>query len=285
MHNYSHSLEMAVQAAHAAAAVLHHYADRSNELVINHKALNDFVSQADQEAERAILEILRQHTPDIAIVAEESGMSGPVSSEANLTWYIDPLDGTTNFLHGVPHYAVSIGLVAQAGFIDPVGNILSVPTPVLGVIYDPNREEMFTAMLGVGAWLNGHHIQCSGNDNVCESLIATGIPSRDFTFLEPYLAVLKQVATHTRGIRRDGSAALDLAWTACGRFDGYWEIGLSPWDLAAGTALVRAAGGQVINPFDTSEPWPAKGHLVAGTPSTIKFMSPLMRQHLYQVRP
>src|SRR5690606_6091127 len=228
----SQYLEAAIQAAHAGAAILQAYAThRRNDLVIDNKALNDLVSQADREAEQAILQHLREHTPELGIVAEESG--GSHSGLA--TWYIDPLDGTTNFLHGIPHYAVSIGLIAHRGSIACGDTVLTEDTPVLGVVYDPCREELFTGMYGVGSWLNGHRIQCSTTESLGEALLATGLPFRDFSFAPEYMLTLDAAIRESRGVRRMGSAALDLAWVACGRYDGYWEMGLAPWDVAAGT--------------------------------------------------
>ena len=227
----SDSLEAAVSAALAAAGILQAHASNRSELIIDTKARNDLVSQADREAEAATIEILRERTPQFGIVAEESGGK----SEGLATWYIDPLDGTTNFLHGIPHYAVSIALVAHKGSIVAGDTPLEHDTPVVAVVYDPNREELFTAMYGVGAWLNGQRIHCSSESSLSDAVLATGFPFRDFSFADQYMPTLHQAMTSTRGIRRLGAAALDLAWVACGRFDGYWEMGLAPWDVAAGT--------------------------------------------------
>lgn len=175
----SSSLETAIHAAHVGAAILQAYASNRSELVIDFKMRNDLVSQADREAEEAIITLLREQTPDFSIVAEESG--GQPSGLAH--WCIDPLDGTTNFLHGIPHYAVSIALVAHAG-TKVNDEILAVDTPVLGVVYDPNREEIFTAMYGVGTWLNSQRIQCATTQTLSESVLATGFPFRDFSFAE-----------------------------------------------------------------------------------------------------
>ncbi|MGP1615348.1 MAG: inositol monophosphatase family protein, partial [Pollutimonas bauzanensis] len=217
-------------AAHAGAAILQSYAHNRAELVIDKKMRNDLVSQADREAELAVIEILRERTPQLGIVAEESG--GQTSGAA--TWYIDPLDGTTNFLHGIPQYAVSIALIAHAGALIEGDTPLQHDTPVIGVIYDPNREELFTAMHGVGAWLNERRINCSQTELLSESVVATGFPFRDFSFAEQYMPTLDYAINNTRGVRRLGAAALDLAWVACGRYDGYWERGLNVWDIAAG---------------------------------------------------
>lgn len=270
----SSSLEAAVQAAHAGAAILQAYATNRSELVIDVKMRNDLVSQADREAELAVIDILRSQTPDFGIIAEESG--GQASGLAS--WCIDPLDGTTNFLHGIPHYAVSIALIAHAG-TRVNGETLTQDTPVVGVIYDPNREEIFTAMLGAGAWLNGQRIYCSQADSLANSVLATGFPFRDFSFADQYMPTLQHAITHTRGIRRHGAAALDLAWVACGRFDGYWEMGLAPWDVAAGTLLVREAGG-ICDDMYEQLPWPSNGYVYSGGPVVANELLTMLQPHL-----
>ena len=253
-------LDAAVTAAHAAAAILQTHALHRADLVVDHKMRNDLVSQADRDAEQAIVDILRERTPDIGIIAEESG--GERGEQA--TWCIDPLDGTTNFISGIPHYAVSIALIGHAG-CRAGGTVLQQDTPLIGVVYDPNREELFTSLHGLGAWLNSRRIHCSSTATLDQSVLATGFPFRDFSFEDRYMPTLRDAIHATRGIRRQGSAALDLAWTACGRYDGYWEMGLAPWDVAAGTALVRAAGG-VCEDIRHAEPWPESGYVYAANP-------------------
>lgn len=270
----SSSLEAAVQAAHAGAAILQAYATNRSELVIDVKMRNDLVSQADREAELAVIDILRNQTPDFGIIAEESG--GQANGLAS--WCIDPLDGTTNFLHGIPHYAVSIALIAHAG-TRVNGETLTQDTPVVGVVYDPNREEIFTAMLGAGAWLNGQRIYCSQADSLANSVLATGFPFRDFSFADQYMPTLQHAITHTRGIRRHGAAALDLAWVACGRFDGYWEMGLALWDVAAGTLLVREAGG-ICDDMYEQLPWPSNGYVYSGGPVVANELLAMLQPHL-----
>jgi len=270
-------LDIAVSAAHAGAAVLQSYASHRDDLIIDHKARNDLVSQADREAEAAILAILRERAPGLGIVAEETGgvMSGPA------TWYIDPLDGTTNFLHGIPQYAVSIALIGHAGTQIRNGQTLQEDTPLVAVVYDPSREEMFTAVAGVGAWLNGRRIACSRTPDLASSVLATGMPFRDFSFADQYMPTLHAALETSRGVRRYGSAALDLAWTACGRFDGYWEMGLAAWDVAAGTLLVREAGGVAQDMYE-SEPWPKGGYVVSGNASVAPALMEMIRPHLRQ---
>lgn len=273
----SDCLEAAVTAAHAAAAILQAYSNNRSELVIDKKMRNDLVSQADREAEEAVIQILRERMPDLGIVAEESG--GQTSGAA--TWYIDPLDGTTNFLHGIPQYAVSIALIAHAGTVVSGDTPLEHDTPVIGVVYDPNREELFTAMYGVGAWLNEHRITCSQTEVLAESVVATGFPFRDFSFSEQYMPTLHYAIDHTRGVRRLGAAALDLAWVACGRYDGYWEMGLAPWDVAAGTLIVREAGG-ICEDMHHKDPWPIKGYVYAGNVHTAPALDAMIQPHLTQ---
>lgn len=273
-------LEVAVQAAHAGAAILQSYANNRDDLVIDHKARNDLVSQADREAEQAILEILQEKAPGLGIVAEETG--GQVSGQA--TWYIDPLDGTTNFLHGIPHYAVSIALIGHTGTNIGSGLTLERDTPVVAVVYDPTREELFTAVLGVGAWLNRRSIKCSRTPELAGSVLATGMPFRDFSFYDQYMPMLEAALQTTRGVRRYGSAALDLAWTACGRFDGYWEMALASWDVAAGTLLVREAGGVAEDMYGV-DPWPIGGYVVSGNPAVAKQLADLVAPHLLPRKP
>lgn len=268
-------LDAAVTAAHAAAAILQTHALHRADLVIDHKMRNDLVSQADREAEQAIIDILQARTPEIGIIAEESG--GRPGAQA--TWCIDPLDGATNFISGIPHYAVSIALIGHAGCRPDGRDALPQDTPLIGVVYDPNREELFSSLFGLGAWLNGRRIQCSPTPTLDQSVLATGFPFRDFSFESRYMPTLHDAIHATRGIRRQGSAALDLAWTACGRYDGYWEMGLAPWDVAAGTALVRAAGG-VCEDIRHQEPWPEGGYVYAANPRIAAALDDLINRHM-----
>lgn len=275
-----HALEAAVQAAHAGAAVLQAYARNRADLVIDFKARNDLVSQADREAEAAIIEVLRELTPQFGIVAEESG--GATSGAA--TWYIDPLDGTTNFLHAHPHYAVSIALVAHTGSVVAVDETLAQDAPVVAVVYDPSKEELFTAVYGGGAWLNGHRVSCSRTAELADALFATGFPVVDFSIMDPFMGALRDAVTGSRGVRRNGAASLDLAWVACGRFDGYWEFRLKPWDVAAGTLLVREAGGHVADMFGR-DAWPVHGDVVASSAAMAPAFLGLLAPHLAQAKP
>ncbi|MDQ2137942.1 inositol monophosphatase family protein [Alcaligenaceae bacterium A4P071] len=269
------ALDVAVTAAHAGAAILQAYASHRADLVIDHKARNDLVSQADRESEAAVIEILRARTPAFGIVAEETGGR----PEGQATWYIDPLDGTTNFLHGIPHYAVSIALVAHAGTVISGTETLTEDTPVVAVVYDPSREELFNSVYGVGAWLNGQRIACSRTPTLAESVVATGFPFRDFSFSDQYMPMLHDAINTTRGVRRAGAASLDLAWTACGRYDAYWEMALASWDVAAGTLLVREAGG-VARDMYGRDPWPIGGYVIAGNRDTTAELQAMIDPHL-----
>jgi myo-inositol-1(or 4)-monophosphatase len=193
------------------------------------KSYNNLVTHVDKESERRFVEILSALVPGAGFVAEE-GTGNP--SADGLNWVIDPLDGTTNFVHGMNIWCTSVALVQDHH-------------PLVGVIFDPNTDEMYTSHLGGGARLNGHPIRVSGVSVLAESLLATGFPYDDFGREDRYFNLLKALTHTTRGIRRLGSAALDMAWTACGRLDGFYEYGLNPWDVAAGTLLIREAGGVV----------------------------------------
>jgi myo-inositol-1(or 4)-monophosphatase len=193
------------------------------------KTENNLVTYVDKESERRFVEGLKLILPEAGFVAEEG--SGE-KNENGLNWVIDPLDGTTNFVHGVKVWCTSIGLCQ--------GN-----NPISGVIFDPNTNEMYSAWTGGGAWLNGHRLKTSGISDLQASLLATGFPYDDFGREEQYIKLFRDFMRNTRGMRRLGSAALDMAWTAAGRFEAFYEYGLNPWDVAAGTVIVREAGGRV----------------------------------------
>lgn len=274
--DFSRALNAGIMAAKSAATVLQAYANDRASLIIDTKSKNDLVSQADREAEQVIIEILKQETPEFSIVAEESGRSkftGPAS------WYIDPLDGTTNYLHGIPQYAISLGLIAHPGLRVGDNTVLTEPTPIVSIVYDPNREEMFTATYQGGAQLNGHSIFCSQSTSLADSLIGTGMPFRDFSFEKQYMPMLDDALHLSRGVRRLGSAALDLAWVACGRYDAYWEMALAPWDVAAGTLLVREAGGKAEDLLGLQS-WPEKGYVIAANAHIYDEFFQMLNKHL-----
>ena len=247
-------LNTAVKAARSAGSLMLRYADRIDALSVESKQRNDFVSEVDRQAEQVIIRILRKAYPDHAILAEESGASGGGEFE----WIIDPLDGTTNYLHGIPHYAVSIA-VRRRGIIEH------------GVVYDPAKDELFTASRGAGAMLNNRRIRVSRRASLEGALLGTGIPFRENQNIDGYLRSLRAFIGPIAGIRRQGSAALDLAYVAAGRFDGYWEAGLNVWDIAAGVLLVREAGG-LVSDFEAADGYLDSGNVIAASPKLLKPM-------------
>lgn len=217
-------LERAVAIAHEAGSLLRHYFERR--VHVEYKGDFDLVTEADRASEKLIVERLKQSFPDHAILAEEG--SGH-ESKSEYKWYVDPLDGTTNFAHGYPVYNVTLAL-------EKGGELIA------GVIFDPSRDELFTCEKGAGAYLNGARIRVSQTPRIGASLFSTGFPSRR-RHLDVNIHFYYQLAMASHGVRRGGAAAIDLAYVACGRLDGYWEFGLSPWDMAAGKLLVAEAGG------------------------------------------
>jgi myo-inositol-1(or 4)-monophosphatase len=245
-------LTIAVKAARRAGSIINRASLDLESFPVTQKRHNDFVTEVDRAAEAAVIEIINRAYPDHAILAEETGEAGNRRGTSEYRWIIDPLDGTTNFIHGFPQYAVSIGL-EHKGVISQA------------VVYDPARNELFTASRGRGAFLNDKRIRVSKRVKLAESLIGTGFPFRDLKHLDSYVATFKALTRQTAGIRRPGAAALDLAWVACGRLDGFWEIGLSPWDVAAGSLLIQEAGG-LVSDFRGEGEYLASGDIVAGTP-------------------
>lgn len=236
-------------AARRAGSVLIKKMRSLEKLNVESKGHNDFVSEADIAAEQTAIDCIHKHYPDHAIRAEESGIQG----ESDTVWIIDPLDGTTNYLHGFPVWAVSIGVQVNGRMEH-------------GVVYDPMRQELFTASRGQGAQLEGHKIRVSGRRHLEQALVGTGFPFRQADQdIQPYLNMLGKVVRNTSGVRRPGAAALDLAYVAAGRLDAFWETGLAPWDLAAGSLLIREAGG-IISGLDGSEGFLESGHVLCGTP-------------------
>jgi myo-inositol-1(or 4)-monophosphatase len=219
--------------AREAGAILRNYFGKANGT--DHKGELDLVTDADRAAEAHITEALQTQFPDYAIVGEEGSDYHPGGGAPDYYWYVDPLDGTTNFVHGIPHFSVSIALAG----IDR--------RPVLGVVYDPIRDELFSAHEGGGTTLNGEAIKISSTEKLIDSLVVTGFPYDRRSSLENNLKAFNAMALRVQGIRRVGSAALDLAYVAAGRFDGYWEMKLNMWDCFAGIVLVREAGGKVTD--------------------------------------
>jgi len=242
-------LNVAVMAARTAGNLLVRKLNNPQKLKVEEKGRNDFVSDADRAAESAIIETIRKHYPDHAVLAEESGADG----DSDTVWIIDPLDGTTNFLHGFPVFAVSIGVQVKGRMEH-------------AVVYDPLRQELFTASRGDGAQLDGRKIRISGRTKLEQALIGTGFPYKLMDGeMTPYLRMLETVLRNTSGVRRPGAAAIDLCYVAAGRLDGFWETSLQPWDLAAGSLIIREAGG-IVSGLDGSENYLETGHVLAGTP-------------------
>lgn len=255
-------LNIAVRAARSAGDIISRSVERLDTLTIEVKAQNDFVSEVDHRAEQEIINVIKKSYPDHSFMAEESGESG----DSEYQWIIDPLDGTTNFLHGFPQFAVSIAL-KHKGKLEH------------GVIYDPMRQELFTASRGGGAQLDGRRLRVSQQRNLDGALLGTGFPFKQQQHLDAYLNTFKALFPMTAGIRRPGSAALDLAYVAAGRLDGFWEIGLSPWDMAAGVLLIREAGG-LVSDFGGGDDYLQTGNVVAGGPKVFKAILQTIQPHL-----
>lgn len=247
-------INIAMKAARRAGDLILRSMDRLDTLTITTKSHRDYVSEVDQQAEQEIIRIIRQAYPNHGILAEESGES----AGDQFQWIIDPLDGTSNFIHGIPHFAVSIAVKVK----DRIEH---------GLIYDPVRQEIFHASRGEGAKLNDRRIRVTEQTQLTDALMATGFPFRHETQLKKYMLTLNNMVAETGDIRRFGSAALDLAYVAAGRFDGYWEYNLAPWDIAAGAVIVREAGGTVCDP-QGQENYLASGNIVAANVKLIKKM-------------
>ncbi len=255
-------VNIAVRAARRAGELMIRQLNRLESLEITEKSRNEYVTEVDRIAEDAIIEVIYDHYPDHSILAEESGQRG--SNE--FQWIIDPLDGTTNFIHGFPVFAVSIA-VTHNGQLEH------------GVVYDPLRQEIFTASRGQGAQVDGRKIRVSKRPSMQHSLIATGFPYRgDKEHLDNYLEMLKSVISVSAGIRRPGSAALDLCYVAAGRVDGFWELGLNIWDIAAGALMIKEAGGR-ISDFHGTDAYLQSGDVVAGSPKIYAGLSKILAPH------
>ncbi len=255
-------LNIAVKAARRAGNLIVRAADNLDHLTVTKKSHADYVSEVDRAAEQAIIETLKGAYPTHAILAEESGTQG----DSEFVWIIDPLDGTTNFLHGLPQYAVSIALQHKG--------VLSQ-----AVIYDPTRNDLYTASRGRGAFLNDRRLRVSKRKELTDALIGTGFPYTRFEHMDAYLAIFKDLMQKTAGLRRPGAASLDLAWTAAGRYDGFFETGLKPWDIAAGCLLIQEAGG-MVGDLQGKDGYLQSGHICAGNPEIYAQMLRVMEPHL-----
>ncbi len=250
-------LNTATAAALKAGKYIRQHTQRLDQLMIDRKEKNDFVSEVDLTVEADISAALQRAYPDHGIIGEEGSAINP---DADYQWLIDPLDGTTNFLYGIPHFSVSIAVMYK-GRLEH------------GVIYDPTLDELFTASRGEGARLNNRRIRVSSRRTMNDALLATGIPfkERHVHMLDTYLDTMKALLPDTAGVRRQGSAALDLAYVAAGRYDGFWEFDLNPWDLAAGLLLIQEAGG-LIGDLQGGTSYMESGHVVAANPKIFKEM-------------
>lgn len=250
-------LNIAIQAAYNAGSIIQQESRNLEHLNIERKGFNDFVSEVDKRAEQAIIQTILKAYPRHNILGEESGK---IDNGSDVTWIIDPLDGTTNYLHGHPQYSVSIAV--QEG--DKITH---------GVVFDPNRNDIFTAELGKGALLNNSRIRVSRQSSLADSLLGTGFPTYDMSFLDRYLAIFREMLQSTAGQRRAGSAALDLAYVAAGMMDGFWEFNLKPWDIAAGYLLIKEAGGLICD-FEGGQEMLSSGNIIAANP---KLVSPILK--------
>jgi myo-inositol-1(or 4)-monophosphatase len=255
-------LNIAVKAARRAGTVINRATRNLDVVAVREKVANDYVSEVDNEAERVIIRTLHEAYPDHSILAEESGATG----KSEYQWIVDPLDGTTNFLHGFPQYAVSIALMHK-----------KIVTQA--VIFDPCHNDLFTATRGVGAFLNETRLRVSKRAQLKPSLIGTGFPFREIEHIDTYLAMLRDVMRNTSGARRAGAASLDLAYVAAGRLDAFWELGLSPWDMAAGALLITEAGG-LVGDLEGNAGYLESGNILAGNPKVFGQMIQLLARHL-----
>lgn len=259
-------LNIALRAARKAGELIVRASDQLHIVAVDEKRTNDFVTEIDRTAEREIINQLRRAYPDHAFLGEETGLSG--SEQAEYRWVIDPLDGTTNFVRDIPHYAVSIACEYR-GQLEHA------------VILDPIRREEFIASRGRGAQLNGRRLRVGSRKDLEGALIGTGIPykSRSDQYLPQYTRSLQAVAEKTAGIRRAGAASLDLAYVAAGRLDAFWEIGLNRWDIAAGVLLIREAGG-LVSDFSGGNQFMDSGNIVCGAPKCFKAVLQTIQPHL-----
>jgi myo-inositol-1(or 4)-monophosphatase len=257
-------LNIAVRAARNAGKIIAKSYEQLDLVQAELKGSNDFVTNVDKEAEQAIISTIQASYPDHSFVAEESGITD--GKDSKFQWIIDPLDGTTNFVKGIPHFAVSIALKVD-GKLDQA------------VVFDPIRGELFTASKGAGAQLDGKRIRVTKAKELTGTLIATGFPFKQKHQLEAYQAIFSEMFTQVADMRRAGSAALDLAYVAAGRVEGFWEIGLKPWDTAAGQLIAREAGA-VIADFEGGDKYDQSGNIVVATPKILGAMLKIIRPHL-----
>ena len=263
-------LNIALRAARKGVEILNKAAQRRDTLTIETKAKNDYVTEVDRAVEKEILYHLRKAYPEHQFIGEESGITE--GNNSDYQWFIDPIDGTTNFIYGIPHYAISVACFYKG-------------RPEHAVIIDPAKGEEFTASRGHGAMLNGYRIRVSERRGLSGALIATGIPfsDRSMSHIRAYLTGMEELLRQqSSGIRRMGSAALDLAYVAAGRFDGFWEISLKPWDIAAGILLVTEAGG-LVSDFAGGNTMMDSGNVVCGGSRVFKPLLSIVGRHLKDI--
>ena len=261
-------LNNAVKAARRAGTIINRASLDIERLRVSRKDQNDFVTEVDQACEAAIIEILSTAYPAHGFLGEETGLTlgcKTITEHPDNLWIIDPLDGTTNFIHGMPVYAVSIALMQKNQITQ-------------AVVYDPSRDELFVASKGKGAYVNDRRLRVSKLDRLDEALIGTGFPFKQQDKIDAYLALFKQVSSRAAGLRRPGAAAIDLAYVAAGRYDGFFEMGLMPWDAAAGSLLITEAGGYVGN-FQGEGDFLFKGNIVAANPKVFAALVSILSAH------
>ncbi|VUD66615.1 Inositol-1-monophosphatase [Thalassocella blandensis] len=262
-------LNVALKAARKAGEIIESAFERLDLITVEEKGRNDYVSEVDRKSEKEVIYHLKRAYPDHKFIGEEGGQSGQADSDYE--WIIDPLDGTTNFLHGIPQFAVSIACLYK-GQLEHA------------VVLDPIKREEFTASRGKGASLNGRRIRVSSRRGLDGALIGTGIPFNGYALnhIDEYLACLHEIAGQTAGVRRAGSAALDLAYVAAGRFDGFWETGLQTWDMAGGILLLKEAGA-LVSDFKGGNSFMDSGNVVAGNPKVFKPLLQIVGKHMAKV--
>lgn len=255
-------LNTAIEAAHKGGDLLMKYRDRVDSIPVERKARGDYASEIDRACEATIRTELKRRYPEHAVVGEEDGKSG----DSDHVWLIDPIDGTSNYLRGIPHYAISIALVIK-GRVEH------------GVVYDPVRDELFAASRGEGTTLNNRRVRVSGRKTLSGAVLGAAFPFRQRRLMPPYLEMFNALFEEVEDVRRAGAASLDLAYVACGRLDGYWELALKPWDVAAGALLVQEAGGVVMD-IAGGDRWLQSGHILAAPFKLITPMRKAIEPHL-----
>lgn len=253
-------LNIAIQAARQASKIMLRALDQMDKIEITEKSSNDFVTQVDRVSEEIIIQHIQKAYPHHAILAEESGHL--TTKDDEYCWVIDPLDGTRNFMQGYPQFSISIALLKR--------NVVE-----LGLVYDPIRQELFTATRGQGAYFNSRRMRISANKKLSSTLIGTGFPYKNKDSIKTYLNTFEKVFTHCGDIRRAGSAALDLAYVACGRLDGFWESNLQIWDIAAGSLMIKESGG-IVTDLQNGDTYLTTGNILAGNPRAHKELLVLM---------